>query len=215
MPDRSLYYDRKGRSINLHDWALMFEETGERIVATKVLRRRNDQVLISTVWVGIDRSFSANPHAKPLIFETVVYGGPLDGEVVYYSSEAEARAGHEAMIAVHRKIRIGWLLKCWMFFTHSIPTLRESMIHPRSAALARTALVLWTMIAVFGVVNFLQSLLVGKNYLWAPANFIVTICLVTMCGWALKGHRWVQAQSRARAKLQAEKEAFERMMNQE
>jgi hypothetical protein len=191
----------------------MFEETGERIVATKVLRRRGDQVLLSTVWVGIDRSFSANPHAKPLIFETVVYGGPLDGEVVYYSSEDEARAGHEAMIAAHRKMRIGWLLKCWMFFTHSLPTLRESMIHPRSAALARTALILWTMIAVFGVANFFQSLLVGRNYSWAPANFIVTVCLLIMCGWALKGHRWVQAQTKARAALAAEAAAFDQMMN--
>lgn len=215
MPDRSLYYDRKGRPINLHDWALQFEETGDRIVATKVIRRRNGVIVLSTVWVGVDRSFSANPHADPLIFETMITGGPLDGEVVYYSSEEQARAGHVALVDAHRNLRIPWLLKIWMFSRHSIPSLKESMIHPRSAAMAKTALVLWTMVALYGVINLFQSILVGKNYAWAPANFLVTMCLIGMCGWALKGYRWTQAQAKARAKLQAEREAFEAMMGKD
>lgn len=216
MPDRSLYYNREGKPINLHDWALQFEQHENRIVATKVLRRRSgQQIMISTVWVGVDRSFSANPHAKPLIFETAISGGPLSGEVVYYSSEEKARAGHEAIIDAHRSLRFPGLLRTWMFIKHDIPALRESKIHPRSAALAKTALVLWTMVGAFAVANFFQSLLVGKNYPWAPVNLVMTICLVTVWAWSLQGYRWSQAQIRARAKLQAEKEAFEAMMGED
>lgn len=212
MPDRSLYYDRKGQPITLHDWALQFEHPDERIVATKILRRRADQITVSTVWVGIDRSYSANPHAKPLIFETKIFGGPLNGAQVYYSTEEGAEAGHEALVGVHRKFRFGWLMKGWMFARHSVPMLIETMVHPRSASIAQTALVLWTLIAAFSVVNFFQSLFVGHNYPWAPFNFAMALCILTMFSRALKGHRWAQAQTKARAKLQAEKEAFERMM---
>lgn len=215
MPDRSMYYDRKGRPITLHDWAMAFEGTGDRIVATKVLGERPKQTIISTVWVGIDRSFSANPHAKPLIFETMIFGGPLDGEQIYYSSEEQARKGHDDIVAVHRKFKRTSLLKTWMFFNHSIPTLTETMVHPRNAAIAKTALVLWTAVAAFSIVNFFQSLFIGRNYAWAPFNFAMTVCIVTMFSLALRGHRWAEAQTRARAALAAEKANFERMMGPE
>jgi hypothetical protein len=213
MPDRSLYYNRKGRPITLHDWALSFEETGDRIVKTAVFRRRGDQVVVSTVWVGIDRSFSANPHAKPLIFESVILGGPLDGEVVYYSNEEEAQQGHSELVSLHKKMKLNFVLWIWMFFRHSIPMLRESVIHPRSAAIARTALVLWTAVVIYSVMNFFQSLFVGHNYPWAPFNFAMLAVQVGMFTWALRGHRWLQGQIRARKALIAEKEQFEKMMD--
>lgn len=212
MPDRSLYYNRKGKPITLHDWALQFEETGDRIVATAVFRRRGKTVVVSTVWVGIDRSFSANPHAKPLIFESTIMGGPLDGEVVYYSTEGEARRGHAELLSMHKRMKPAWLIRFYMFTRHSIPMLRESMIHPRSAAIARTALTLWTIVTMYSVANFLQSLLVGHNYSWAPFNFIMMASMAGMFSWAFRGHCWLQGQIRARKALIAEKEAFERMM---
>jgi hypothetical protein len=36
--------------------------------------------------------------ARPLLFETMVFGGPLDGEQTRYSTWDEAKSGHDAMV---------------------------------------------------------------------------------------------------------------------
>jgi hypothetical protein len=50
---------------------------------------------VSTVFLGVDHSFGEGP---PLIFETLVFGGPLDQEMERYSTMEQALAGHEAMV---------------------------------------------------------------------------------------------------------------------
>lgn len=86
----SKYYDRQGRPIGLMEIA-----KGERRVAETTLP---DGKWVSTVWLGIDHSFGSGP---PLIFETMVFPsqgdfGDLDCD--RYSTEEEARVGHEAMV---------------------------------------------------------------------------------------------------------------------
>lgn len=56
-------------------------------------------VRVSTVFLGIDHSFG---HGPPLLFETMVFGGPLDGEQRRYSTWGEAEAGHAAVMAEAR-----------------------------------------------------------------------------------------------------------------
>lgn len=51
-------------------------------------------VKVSTVWLGLDHGFAG----KPLIFETMVFGGPLAEEQERYSTLTEAMAGHAAML---------------------------------------------------------------------------------------------------------------------
>lgn len=51
---------------------------------------------ISTVFLGLDHSFT--PGAKPVVFETLVFGGPLSDEMVRYCTYDEAEAGHAAMV---------------------------------------------------------------------------------------------------------------------
>jgi hypothetical protein len=53
-------------------------------------------VRVSTVFLGLDHSFGGGP---PLLYETMVFGGPLDGEQERYSTRAEAEAGHATMLA--------------------------------------------------------------------------------------------------------------------
>jgi hypothetical protein len=57
---------------------------------------------ISTVFLGIDHNVCESifeyTHPTPLIFETMVFGGVLDDERDRYATEAEAIAGHEAMV---------------------------------------------------------------------------------------------------------------------
>jgi hypothetical protein len=46
---------------------------------------------VSTVFISLDHSFGDGP---PLLFETLVFGGPLADEGERYSTKAEAEEGH-------------------------------------------------------------------------------------------------------------------------
>ena len=52
---------------------------------------------VSTVWLGLDHSFNIGK-GRPIIFETMVFGGSFDGEQERYSTEEEALAGHASMV---------------------------------------------------------------------------------------------------------------------
>jgi len=47
---------------------------------------------VSTVFLGLDHSFGSGP---PVLWETLVFGGLLDGEQRRYTSRAAALAGHQ------------------------------------------------------------------------------------------------------------------------
>ena len=53
--------------------------------------------IVSTIFLGLNMTLSKND--SPLVFETKVEGGWLDGEYQRYSELAEAKAGHEAWVA--------------------------------------------------------------------------------------------------------------------
>ena len=53
------------------------------------------EVWVSTVWLGMNHRFEEGP---PLIFETMVFGGEHDEEQWRWSTPAEARAGHAAVV---------------------------------------------------------------------------------------------------------------------
>ncbi|MCG8460126.1 MAG: hypothetical protein MI919_27910, partial [Holophagales bacterium] len=50
---------------------------------------------VSTVFLGLDHNWGDGP---PLIYETLVMGGPLSDEMDRYSTWAEAEAGHAKML---------------------------------------------------------------------------------------------------------------------
>lgn len=53
-------------------------------------------VLVSTVFLGLDHSFGSGP---PILFETMIFGGPHDGYQERYSSWDEAEKGHKKALA--------------------------------------------------------------------------------------------------------------------
>ncbi len=53
-------------------------------------------VNVSTVFLPIDHNFSEE--GPPLVFETLVFGGNLDGETERYSDWTSAVKGHERMV---------------------------------------------------------------------------------------------------------------------
>ena len=75
---------------DLIKWAEWFEVADRTVARTKI-----GVVKISTVFLGLDHQFSGG---KPLLFETLVFGGELDGEMDRYSTWDEALNGHEKMV---------------------------------------------------------------------------------------------------------------------
>ena len=67
-------------------------ETADRHVA----RDERDGVVVSTVFLGLNHAFGPG---QPLLFETMIFGGPSDQDQARYSTWAEATAGHAVMCA--------------------------------------------------------------------------------------------------------------------
>ena len=53
------------------------------------------EVLISTVFRGIDQSIGEGP---PLLFETRIYGGEFDGESQRFATLGDAKRGHHELV---------------------------------------------------------------------------------------------------------------------
>lgn len=90
------YYILRGKKAfpcnDVIKWAEWFEKNQDKKIVAKT---SVDNSSISTVFLGLNHRFGVG---RPLIFETMVFGGPLDGEMARYSTWKEAEAGHEAMI---------------------------------------------------------------------------------------------------------------------
>lgn len=56
-------------------------------------------IRVSTVFLGLDHSFRSVLGGPPVLWETMVFGGPLDHEMDRYTSKAAAQRGHAAMLA--------------------------------------------------------------------------------------------------------------------
>jgi len=75
-------------------WSMMFGDESRRRVA--VTDDVDKMVRVSTVFLGIDHGHGMTD--QPILFETMVFGGPLDGEMDRYATWDEAIAGHAAMV---------------------------------------------------------------------------------------------------------------------
>jgi hypothetical protein len=75
---------------SLLEWASWFDKADRIVQKTTV-----GPAEVSTVFLGLDHSFGIG---EPLLFETLVFGGPLDQEMDRYSTWEEAEQGHKAMV---------------------------------------------------------------------------------------------------------------------
>lgn len=90
------YWILKGKKVIPTDdgmeWARFFE-SGDRVVAQTTI---TGDIGVSTVFLGIDHFFRLN-RPKPLIFESRVFGGALNGETHRYATYTGAEAGHKKL----------------------------------------------------------------------------------------------------------------------
>ena len=117
MTDR--YYDRDGRPITPEEWGRLHADRVYQRIAATTIEHGAHSYWISTVWLGMDHAFGQGPSE---IFETMVFPSwrePMRGlarllgergpdlneeECERYSTEAEARAGHDRIVAKWQKL---------------------------------------------------------------------------------------------------------------
>lgn len=91
----SPYFDRTGQPIDMISWTNLFSDEGyQRVRADDI-----GDVHVSTVWIGLNQAFRDGP---PLIFETMIFGGTYDEDQWRYSTEDEAIASHDRLVAAIR-----------------------------------------------------------------------------------------------------------------
>lgn len=73
-------------------WGRWMEFANRSIANTQVSK----DIRVSTVFLGLDHSFV--PDAVPVLFETMVFGGPLDQEMERYTTREAALVGHKDMV---------------------------------------------------------------------------------------------------------------------
>lgn len=93
---RPLLYRLEGhRPVPCDDKRLVEAGIGARVALTPI-----DGIQVSTVFLGLDHSMHLS--GPPILFETLIIGGPLDGEQRRYATWDEAERGHaEAVARVH------------------------------------------------------------------------------------------------------------------
>ena len=86
--------DKTGNPIlepDILKWARWFETADRQIARTEL----PGDVTVSTVFLAIDHGYSG----PPILYETMVFGGPLDEEQERYTTRQAAIEGHEQMVA--------------------------------------------------------------------------------------------------------------------
>jgi hypothetical protein len=60
----------------------------------------NDSCFVSTIFLGLDHGFGFSK--DPILFETMIFGGPLSEDQWRYSSYAQAEQGHAEAVTAAR-----------------------------------------------------------------------------------------------------------------
>jgi hypothetical protein len=78
---------------DLKEWGNSFEKENRIVAQTQVTAG----IKVSTAFIGIDDNYFGN--GPPLLFETMVLGGPLDGIQERSSTWEEAEIMHREMVS--------------------------------------------------------------------------------------------------------------------
>ncbi len=79
-------------------WAEWYQNADRHVGLDKI----GKDIEVSTVFLGRDHRFSSA--GPPILFETLVFGGDLDGEMRRYETWDEAEDGHKAMVERVRRV---------------------------------------------------------------------------------------------------------------
>jgi len=85
-----------GGTNDLMEWARWYEDANRIVGYTQI----TSQCHVSTVFLGLDHRFFGD--GPPIVFETMVFGGPMTDAQSRYSSWDDAETGHKVIV---RKVR--------------------------------------------------------------------------------------------------------------
>lgn len=80
------------------EWAAEFSIAARVVAQTQV-----GPSFVSTVWIGLDMEFMVGGHDRPMVFETMVFDGPIDGSTVRHPTRELAQFGHDQYVRVLRE----------------------------------------------------------------------------------------------------------------
>lgn len=83
------------REDNIHKWGQWFQNNTDKRVVKKT--QLPDGVQVSTVFLGMDHNYMGG---KPILFETMIFGGEHDEYQERYSTWEEAEEGHDKAITL-------------------------------------------------------------------------------------------------------------------
>ena len=89
-------YGEPRRERDLDAWTRWFERADRSIARTAVTR----EVMVLTTFLGVGEV--SEPGGEPLLFQTRVFGGLLDGEEIGRCTRAEALAAHAKLAQLCR-----------------------------------------------------------------------------------------------------------------
>ena len=89
-------YDFDGNEIPYEEWVELFFHSDRHVACSAV----GDHVEVSTVFMGLDYSFGTG---TPLIYETMIFGGPHDEECWRTPNREAALAAHDQAVALARE----------------------------------------------------------------------------------------------------------------
>lgn len=81
---------------NLMVWGIWMETAANRKIALDTI----GEVKISTVFLGLDHNYSGI--GEPILFETMIFGGPHDQYQDRYTTKEEALIGHQKALDLVR-----------------------------------------------------------------------------------------------------------------
>ena len=102
------WYDRDGNPIGA-EMAMLLRYGNEGTVSdyARIGLDEFDGVKVSTVWLGLDHNLGLHGE-KPLIFETMIFGGDHSEDCYRYSTKEEALDGHNTVVENLRNGRDPW-----------------------------------------------------------------------------------------------------------
>lgn len=91
--------DEKGNAVpepDLMKWGKWLQTAKRHVGLTKLPKKFGRSV--STVFLGLDHSFSFEAQVEPVLWETMIFGGPQDQYQDRYTSKEEALEGHKTAV---------------------------------------------------------------------------------------------------------------------
>lgn len=98
FPPLWIIEDRKPRRANIHEWSAYMTSADRHVRLTEVHTPGASTAQISTVFLGIDHAFGLDE--RPVLFETMVFGGQFNECQWRYSTWDEAEEGHAQVVAL-------------------------------------------------------------------------------------------------------------------